>query len=204
MESSTPNEARAPENGPSFSGDYWNGINPIYSTAASEQPFGIGWDHPVFRTSQPPPEDQNIYSQPPQQSWQQQPQLQPSMAPESQSYTLPPQYGVQQHHYPQGHTHFDPQSNSPAPYPTYSFDPQPYYSNQSIPAEGTFNQSPAPVLQRHVEQQPAIPANALQSPLPSYNSPANAHANIQVCSFRPKMWTIKSTKHSLGWACEYC
>ncbi|EFW17289.1 conserved hypothetical protein, partial [Coccidioides posadasii str. Silveira] len=35
---------------PSFSTDYWNSVNSIYpSNQPHDQPFGIGWDHPVFQ-----------------------------------------------------------------------------------------------------------------------------------------------------------
>ncbi|KAK2759924.1 hypothetical protein FQN54_002660 [Arachnomyces sp. PD_36] len=176
MEStSTPNEPRPAENGAPFSGDYWNGINPLYSSGSEQQPFGIGWEHPVFR-GQTPQEDQGLYSQPPQ-NWQQQAPLQPAMPAEPQNFGIP-QYGVQ-HHFTQGQTHFDSQpSNTPPPYQPYQFEPQAYYANPGIPTEN-FNQRGAPVLQRQVDRQPTITPNALQSPMPSYNSPAPVHGNIQ-------------------------
>lgn len=199
MEStSTPNEPRAAENAQSFSGDYWNGINPLYTTP-SDQPFGIGWDHPVFRGSQPPQEDQSLYPQPPQ-TWQQQPPMQSTMAAEPQNFGITPQFSVQ-HPFPQGHAHFDTQPSNTPPYQPYAFEPQAYYPNPGIHPEGGFNQSGAPVLQRNIDQQHTIAPNALQSPMPSFNSPAGVHTNVQVCIVDSDLfmtqWLINQNREAL-------
>ncbi|EFQ99567.1 C-x8-C-x5-C-x3-H type zinc finger protein [Nannizzia gypsea CBS 118893] len=84
-----------------FHGEFWGGMSALYGTGQpNDQPFGIGWDHPVFRPSphSPSPQtNQSIYAipqqtQPQQQQQQQQPQ--PHQQP-------PPQQHQQQQQQPQ-------------------------------------------------------------------------------------------------------
>ncbi|PGH08794.1 hypothetical protein AJ79_05893 [Helicocarpus griseus UAMH5409] len=183
--SSNPNPGPASEPAPgSYSGDFWGGINPLYSSNQPDNgPFGIGWDHPVFQTAPPNPtqshqQPQDIYSQQQQQQQQQQsqqwqqPQLQPQLVQEpQQSYGLPPHYQINQFQQPNP-AYETPQPNH-APYRQYTFDPQNFYSSSPAPAQNGFSQQPAADLQRvnHPSQLAPSPA---RSPLPSYERPGPA------------------------------
>jgi hypothetical protein len=166
--------------GGSFSGDYWNGMTSLYNSSQTpEQPFGIGWDHPVFQNnshSQPHTQGQNLYTQSPQ-GWQQDP-LQPPMAPEPQSYAIPGPYRLSPYQHPNP-TFNHPQHNAPSYHP-YPFDSQSYYPSSAVPPQNGFNQPPTMVMHRSVEHNPAIGPNALPNPLTSYTPPPTLQRDIRV------------------------
>ncbi|OJD13186.1 hypothetical protein AJ78_06329 [Emergomyces pasteurianus Ep9510] len=184
--SSNPNPSPASEPATNaYSGEFWSGINPLYgSNQPDGQPFGIGWDHPVFQAqpanpSRPHQQPQDVYSQS-QQQWQQsqlQPQLQPQMVQEpQQNYTLQAQYHI--NHFQQPNTAYDTPQPDPPSYRQYVFDPQNFYPNSPSAAQNSFNQQPTVDLQRvnHPSQLAPSPA---RSPLPSYERPAPLQRDMQ-------------------------
>ncbi|PGH30741.1 hypothetical protein GX50_06503 [[Emmonsia] crescens] len=181
--SSNPNPSPASEPVTNaYSGEFWGGINPLYgSNQPDGQPFGIGWDHPVFQAPpanppRPHQQPQDIYSQPQQQQWQQ-PQLQPQMVQEpQQNYTLPAQYHINQFQQPNS-TYNPPQQNPPS-YRQYTFDPQNFYANSPSATQNGFNQQPTVDLQR-VNHPSQLAPSPVRSPLPSYERPAPLQRDMQ-------------------------
>ncbi|KAJ5733659.1 hypothetical protein N7493_002445 [Penicillium malachiteum] len=128
---------------------FWNNMDNMYSSAqsqdqTSQQPLGIGWDHPVLqsqpnpqfhpqRKQMPPSNDSNIdmYSIPP--SWQPNPLHSPARGyvPSASYQTAQP---LQQYH--QGQVRFDSrqlQASESSAFPAYSFPPN-YYHQQPQPS----------------------------------------------------------------------
>ena len=116
-----------------------------------QQPFGIGWDHPVFSqrhqsVSQVP--GHGIYSQPPQ-SWSQSPLRQPLVSP-AHDFSIPSQYRQPQNYAPQSQVSYEPQ---------YPFS-QDFYPSQQLSMPDTFPQSTSmqniqPQVSRPASYQPA-------------------------------------------------
>lgn len=172
-----------PAVGGPFAGDFWTGVN-AYASQPSDTPFGIGWDHPVFRGTthshahsphQPP---QELYAHP-QQGWPQQNTLQQPIVEETtqQQYNLPNQYRMTS--FQQSTPSFEAHPTSSS-YQSYQFDPQTYYPDPSVPAHNSFEQTPAPNLQR-VNQPPAIQPNVLeQHPQTAYLTAGDIQPGLQV------------------------
>ncbi|KAI2222873.1 hypothetical protein LOZ12_005997 [Ophidiomyces ophidiicola] len=154
----------------SFSNEYWNGISSLYPSAPShEEPFGIGWDHPVFQT--PQAQSSDLYTHP-QQTWHQSP-LQHTVLPEPhQVFDLPNQYQIafqqQQQSQQQPSSQHQPQQQAA---------PQP---RQQQPPIVTYDSS---------QQTPAYPAypfdNSYYSPLPPASYAPQASVDLQRTALRP-------------------
>ncbi|KAG5287240.1 C-x8-C-x5-C-x3-H zinc finger protein [Histoplasma ohiense] len=177
------NPSPAPESATNaYPGEFWGGIPSLYTSNPPDgQPFGIGWDHPVFQaphsnSPSKPHQPQDIYPQT-QQQWQQ-PPLQPQMVQEPQrNYTLPAQYHINQFQPPNPTPTYE-TSQQNAPYRQYTFDPQPFYANPPSAAKSAFNQQSAVDL--HTANHPSrLAPSPVPSPLPSYGRPVSLQSNLQ-------------------------
>lgn len=186
---SNPPQSSDPAVGGPFAGDFWAGVN-AYANQPSDTPFGIGWDHPVFRgtthshTHSPHQPAQDLYTHT-QPAWTQQNALQQPIVGETQQqqqhqqqYALPNQYRMAS--FQQSTPSFESHQATPS-YQTYQFDPQSYYPDPSISTHSSFEQAPTPNLQR-VNQQQGIQPNVLeQHHQPTYLTPGDLQPGLQVC-----------------------
>ncbi|EEP81253.1 predicted protein [Uncinocarpus reesii 1704] len=185
-----------------FSADYWNGMNSIYPpTQSHDQPFGIGWDHPVFQQHTPHPQPQSqtpdLYAHP-QQGWHQA-AVAHSVVPEpQQNYDISNQYRIdsfqQQQQLPQHHQSSTASYDSPqpnAPYPTYSFVEAPTYYQNPLTAHNNYSTQPQVDLQRSRLQN--VPESSLESHPTTYATPSALRPNIQA---RPVSFATAYSSHS--------
>ncbi|PGH14959.1 hypothetical protein AJ80_05722 [Polytolypa hystricis UAMH7299] len=182
--STNPNPPSTAEPAPGpFQNDYWGNMNSIYSSTPPQpdQPFGIGWDHPVFQNSPRPqtqPPSQDIYSQQPQPEWQRNP-LQPQVAPDAQQrYAAPAQYSLNQYQQPNPAFESHPAPN-PSSYHQYPFEAHNnYYSNSPLPRQNGFAQQPTVELQQ-VNLPTQINTTQMRPTIPSYTRPATLQRDVQ-------------------------
>ena len=177
--------------------EYWNNLDSIYPDAqlqpsqpqqpqdlSSQQPLGIGWDHPVFQQQTQPAQQQRshlasqteqnhgIYSIP--QSWQPNPLQQPNRG-----YSISPQYQTHQ----QVHQYLDSRpltASESSAFPSYTF--QPNYYHQQVSLQDSFPE------QRSTQQHPQSadfqaggpPSAISQFALPSGYPPELLHNTIDL------------------------
>lgn len=183
-----------------FPPEFWGGMPELYSGTPQPQqpgqPFGIGWDHPIFQGGSPAQQGQHSDpqtqqpqqpQQPPQQNlqplqpqfstsddlfahpqpaWQQNPAPRPET---QQSYQLP-QYHVpqfQQSSVQQRSPYQHPPQPSASPYQQYHLDQSNYFTNPPAPTQGGY---------LHQQQQAPPPPRPGQ---PVNQSPAISPASLE-------------------------
>ena len=134
-------------------------------STSSQQPLGIGWDHPVFQQQQQNQihrqQDSNhgIYSSTAPQPWQSNSLQQPLMSSTPQGLGIP-NYS-QLHHFPQSQLAYD--SRSPIPTDSVPFDPlsfsQDFFHSQRVNTPDTFPQQSS----QHAAHTPSVPGAPYQS-----------------------------------------
>ncbi|KAJ5930126.1 Zinc finger CCCH-type [Penicillium verhagenii] len=188
---------------------FWNPMDSMYSDAqiqpsqsqpqqpqdpSSQQPLGIGWDHPILQqqqqpqqiqqqqTQMTPPADPNLemYSIP--QSWQSNPLHQPGRA-----YPPPaPQYQTSQplHHFPQNQMQYDARSLQPSEssaFPSFTFQQNFYQQQQQLPVQNSFQARPSQQHSQSAEFQTPTPQPVMsQFAAPSGYPPSELHNTIDL------------------------
>ncbi|WEW60221.1 hypothetical protein PRK78_005706 [Emydomyces testavorans] len=171
----------------SFANEYWNGMTSIYSSVQShDQPFGIGWDHPVFQQHGSPPHPQPQTQTPDlyehhQRGWHQTSLQNSVVAEPHQSFEIPNQFRMTYHQQPQQQQQQQspPSYDTPQPnaaYPTYSFETPTYYQN-SLSTHGSYNQQNPVDLQRVALRN--VPETSLEHNPAAYAVSPSLQQNIQ-------------------------